>query len=100
MRLVVNVGGPDRVSRSEMAQIVAACKGHKSSLIRLVSASSVSRCRNQTALLSCKCDFPKKLELVNLNGIRLNLMLDFLCHFSNNFFLIKIRSVGSRFRSN
>lgn len=72
MRLVINVGGPDRVSRSEMAQIVAAGKGHESSLIRSVSASSVSRYGNQTALLSCQCDFPVKLKLVDLNGIRLN----------------------------
>lgn len=72
MRLVINVGGPDRVPRSEMAKIVAACKGHDSSLIRSVSASSVSRYRNQTALLPCKCDFPEKLELVDLNGITLN----------------------------
>lgn len=59
MRLVINVGGPDRVSRSEMAKIVAACKGHESSLIRSVSASSVSGYKNQTALLSCKYDFPE-----------------------------------------
>lgn len=67
MRLVVNVGGPDRVSRSEMAQIVAACKGHKSSLIRSESASSVSKYRNQNSF-----NFPNKLKLVNLDGIRQN----------------------------
>lgn len=42
MQLLLNVGGPDRVSRVQMAKAVAQFRGHDSSLIKPVSASSVS----------------------------------------------------------
>lgn len=42
MQLLLNVGGPDRVSRVQMAEGVAQIRGHDSSLIKPVSASSVS----------------------------------------------------------
>lgn len=45
MRLLLNVGGPERVSRLQMAEKVADVRGHDSSLIKAVSASSV---RHQT----------------------------------------------------
>lgn len=41
MHLVLNVGGPDRVSRVQMAEAVAAFRGYNTSLIKPVSASSV-----------------------------------------------------------
>lgn len=42
MQLLLNVGGLDRVSRVQMAEAVAQFRGHDSSLIKPVSASSVS----------------------------------------------------------
>lgn len=41
MQLLLNVGGPDRVSRVQMAQAVAQFRGYDTSLIKAVSASSV-----------------------------------------------------------
>jgi hypothetical protein len=43
MRVVLNAGGPDRVSRVQMAESVALHRGYSFSLIKSVSASSV-RC--------------------------------------------------------
>lgn len=40
-KLLVNVGGPDRVSRVQMAETVAEIRGYNPSLIKSVSASSV-----------------------------------------------------------
>lgn len=42
MQLLLNVGGPDRVSRVEMAETVANIRGYNNSLIKSVSALSVS----------------------------------------------------------
>lgn len=41
MQLLLNVGGPDRVSRVQMAEVVADIRGYSTSLIKPVSASSV-----------------------------------------------------------
>lgn len=41
MQLVLNVGGPDRVSRVQMAEAVAQFRGYDTSLIKSVSASSM-----------------------------------------------------------
>lgn len=41
MQLLLNVGGPDRVSRVHMAEAVAEFRGYDPSLIKPVSASSV-----------------------------------------------------------
>ncbi|KAG8363336.1 hypothetical protein BUALT_Bualt19G0011800 [Buddleja alternifolia] len=43
MQLLLNVGGPDRVSRVQMAEAVAHVRGYNTSLIKPVSASSVDR---------------------------------------------------------
>ncbi|XP_057980811.1 uncharacterized protein LOC131166356 isoform X2 [Malania oleifera] len=43
MQLLLNVGGPDRVSRLQMAEAVAHIRGYDTSLIKPVSASSVNR---------------------------------------------------------
>lgn len=40
-KLLLNVGGPDRVSRVQMAEMVADIRGYNLSLIKSVSASSV-----------------------------------------------------------
>lgn len=42
MQLLLNAGGPDRVSRVQMAEAVAQFRGHETSLIKSVSASTVS----------------------------------------------------------
>lgn len=41
MQLLLNVGGPDRVSRFQMAEAVAHARNYNTSLITPVSASSV-----------------------------------------------------------
>lgn len=41
MHELLNVGGPDRVSRVQMAEAVANIRGYKTSLIKPVSATSV-----------------------------------------------------------
>ncbi|KAJ6806848.1 putative spore coat polysaccharide biosynthesis protein SpsK isoform X1 [Iris pallida] len=43
MQLLLNVGGPDRLSRVQMAEAVADFRGYDHSLIKAVSASSVDR---------------------------------------------------------
>ncbi|KAL2477846.1 NAD(P)-binding Rossmann-fold superfamily protein [Forsythia ovata] len=43
MQLLLNVGGPDRVSRVQMAESVAHARNYNTSLIKPVSASSVDR---------------------------------------------------------
>lgn len=43
LQLLLNVGGPQRLSRAEMAEVVADIKGFKKSLIKYVSAASVNR---------------------------------------------------------
>ena len=42
IQLILNAGGPDRVSRVQMAEAVAQVRGYDTSLIKSVSASSVS----------------------------------------------------------
>ena len=41
MQLLLNIGGPDRVSRAQMAEAVAHIRGYNNSLITPVSASTV-----------------------------------------------------------
>lgn len=43
MQLVLNAGGPDRISRVQMAEAVAKVRGYNTSFIKSVSASSVSK---------------------------------------------------------
>ncbi|KAL5212269.1 hypothetical protein ABZP36_023116 [Zizania latifolia] len=43
IQVVLNVGGPDRVSRLQMAESVADVRGYSHSIIKSVSASSVDR---------------------------------------------------------
>lgn len=41
MQMLLNIGGPDRVSRVQMAETVAHVRGYNASLIKPVSASLV-----------------------------------------------------------
>ncbi|KAM7261244.1 hypothetical protein ACFE04_026719 [Oxalis oulophora] len=43
MQLLLNVCGPDRLSRAQMAETVADIRGHSASLVKSVSASTVDR---------------------------------------------------------
>uniref|UniRef100_A0A7N2L1S0 Uncharacterized protein n=1 Tax=Quercus lobata TaxID=97700 RepID=A0A7N2L1S0_QUELO len=43
MQLLLNVGGPDRVSRVQMVEVVAGFRGYNMLLIKAVSASSVDQ---------------------------------------------------------
>ncbi|PWA40357.1 NAD(P)-binding Rossmann-fold superfamily protein [Artemisia annua] len=43
MQLLLNVGGPDRLSRVQMAEVVARVRGYDAWLIKQVSASSIDR---------------------------------------------------------
>uniref|UniRef100_A0A453Q5B3 RmlD-like substrate binding domain-containing protein n=1 Tax=Aegilops tauschii subsp. strangulata TaxID=200361 RepID=A0A453Q5B3_AEGTS len=43
VQLLLNVGGPDRVSRLQMAESVAEVRGYSKSMIKSVPASSVNR---------------------------------------------------------
>jgi len=44
MKLLLNVGGPDRLSRAQIAEAVADVRGYNRSLIKAVSASTVCPC--------------------------------------------------------
>ncbi|RWR91920.1 methionine adenosyltransferase 2 subunit beta [Cinnamomum micranthum f. kanehirae] len=67
MQLVLNIGGPDRVSRVQMAEAVAACGGYNTSLIKPVSASSVNRGVNSPADISM--DISKLVRLLGITPI-------------------------------
>lgn len=64
MRLVLNAGGPDRLSRVQMAQVVAEIRGHDQSLIKHVSASSV--CVKLSQMISL-VEYPKIIHLISLS---------------------------------
>lgn len=47
MKLLLNVGGPDRLSRAQIAETVADVRGYSRLLIKAVSASSVGLIMSQ-----------------------------------------------------
>ncbi len=51
MKLVLNLGGPDRLSRSDMADIVAQVRGYKMELVNRVSTLSVSTLSKNLCIL-------------------------------------------------
>ncbi|CAL1399054.1 unnamed protein product [Linum trigynum] len=65
MKLLLNLGGPNRVSRVEMAEVVANVRGYNASLIKPVSASSVDRGVSSPADISMDIS-----NLVQALGIR------------------------------
>ncbi|XP_026380104.1 methionine adenosyltransferase 2 subunit beta-like isoform X1 [Papaver somniferum] len=77
MKLLLNVGGPDRLSRLQMAEAVATVKGYDTSLLKPVSASSVNRGVNSPADISM--DISKLSQTLGikptpyLDGVRLTL---------------------------
>ncbi|XP_015901706.3 uncharacterized protein LOC107434732 [Ziziphus jujuba] len=67
MRLLLNMGGPDRVSRVEMAETVAYVRGYNKSLIKSVSASSVDRGVKSPADISM--DITKLVQTLGVSPI-------------------------------
>ncbi|XP_010419602.1 PREDICTED: methionine adenosyltransferase 2 subunit beta-like [Camelina sativa] len=80
MQLVLNAGGPERLSRVEMAQAVAEVRGYDLSLIKHVSASSVDRGVVSPADISM--DITKLIQTLEFSptsfkdGVRLTLESD------------------------
>ncbi|KAK8956923.1 hypothetical protein KSP39_PZI000011 [Platanthera zijinensis] len=67
MKLVLNVGGPDRLSRAQMAEAVADYRGYDCSLIKPVSASSINRGVASPADISM--DVSRLVRLLRINPI-------------------------------
>lgn len=65
MQLLLNLGGPDRVSRAQMAEAVAEIRGYDTSLINQVSASSVDRGVKSPADISM--DIGKLVKTLNIS---------------------------------
>lgn len=67
MRVLLNAGGPDRLSRVQMAEAVAYIKGYNTSLIKPVSASSVDRGVKSPADISM--DIGKLVQMLGISPI-------------------------------
>ncbi|XP_057531673.1 uncharacterized protein LOC130809859 isoform X1 [Amaranthus tricolor] len=67
VKLLLNLGGPDRVSRVQMAKAVAESRGYDTSLINSVSASSVDRGVKSPADISM--DIDKLVKTLNISPI-------------------------------
>ncbi|KAJ0229943.1 RmlD-like substrate binding domain-containing protein [Hirschfeldia incana] len=84
MRLVLNAGGPDRLSRVQMAEVVAQVRGHDLSLIKHVSASSVDRGVVSPADISM--DITRLIQTLDISptsfkdGVRLTLQSESRSH--------------------
>ncbi|GAA0175911.1 hypothetical protein LIER_29003 [Lithospermum erythrorhizon] len=74
---ILNVGGPDRVSRIKMAEVVAEVRGYNNSVIKPVSASSVDRGVNSPSDISM--DITRLIQIIGISptsftdGVRLTL---------------------------
>ncbi|KAH9604415.1 hypothetical protein KSS87_021107 [Heliosperma pusillum] len=79
MQLLLNLGGPDRVSRVQMAETVADSRGYDRSLINPVSASSVDRGVNSPPDISM--DISKLIKTLKISptsykdGVKLTLAI-------------------------
>ncbi|KAF5464198.1 hypothetical protein F2P56_014292 [Juglans regia] len=77
MQLLLNVGGPDRVSRLQMAEAVAHIRGYDISLIKPVSASSVDRGVKSPSDISMNIDKLVQTLTISpisfIDGVRLTL---------------------------
>ncbi|KAL0918253.1 hypothetical protein M5K25_010251 [Dendrobium thyrsiflorum] len=77
IKLILNVGGPDRLSRAQMAVAVADYRGYDLSLIKLVSAASINRGVVSPADISM--DISRLIQALGINpisfkdGVRLTL---------------------------
>ncbi|KAJ7951106.1 Methionine adenosyltransferase 2 subunit beta like [Quillaja saponaria] len=67
MQLLLNVGGPERVSRAQMAEVVAHIRGYDASLINIVSALSVDRGVKSPSDISM--DITKLVQTLNISPI-------------------------------
>ncbi|XP_058744042.1 uncharacterized protein LOC131616666 [Vicia villosa] len=67
MQLLLNAGGPDRVSRVQMAEAVAQIRGHDTSLIKPVSASSIDRGVKSPADISM--DITRLVKTLKINPV-------------------------------
>ncbi|KAL2892273.1 F-actin-uncapping protein LRRC16A [Bienertia sinuspersici] len=65
MQLMLNLGGPDRVSRVQMAEAVAESRAYDASLINVVSASLVDRGVQSPADISM--DISKLVKTLNIS---------------------------------
>lgn len=68
MQVIFNVGGPDRLSRLQMAEIVAAVRGYELSLLKPVSASTINRCVKSPADISM--DIKKLTQTLGVSPMR------------------------------
>ncbi|MCD9639093.1 hypothetical protein HAX54_023396 [Datura stramonium] len=81
MQLLLNVGGPDRVSRVQMAEAVAHIRGYNLSLIKSVSSSTVNRGVKSPADISM--DITRLIQTLNMSptafrdGVKLTLEPEF-----------------------
>ncbi|XP_059312709.1 uncharacterized protein LOC132063943 isoform X1 [Lycium ferocissimum] len=81
MQLLLNVGGPDRVSRVQMAEAVAHVRGYNLSLIKSVSSSTVNRGVKSPADISM--DITRLIQTLNMSptafrdGVKLTLEAEF-----------------------
>lgn len=81
MQLLLNVGGPDRVSRVQMAEAVADIRGYNFSLIKSVSSSTVNRGVKSPADISM--DITRLIRTLNMSptafrdGVKLTLEAEF-----------------------
>lgn len=81
MQLLLNVGGPDRVSRVQMAEAVAHIRGYSLSLIKSVSSSTVNRGVKSPADISM--DITRLIRTLNMSptafmdGVKLTLEAEF-----------------------
>ncbi|GFY92595.1 NAD(P)-binding Rossmann-fold superfamily protein [Actinidia rufa] len=67
MQLLLNIGGPDRVSRAQMAEAVAHIRGYNNSLITPASASTVDRGVKSPADISM--DISKLIQTLGISPI-------------------------------
>lgn len=83
MKLVLNVGGPDRVSRVQIAEAVAHVRGYDTSIIKPVAASSVNRGVMSPADISM--DISKLVETLHvsptpfMDAVRMTLATESSC---------------------
>ncbi|KAK2997816.1 hypothetical protein RJ639_025291, partial [Escallonia herrerae] len=67
MQMLLNVGGPDRISRVQMAEAVAYYKGYNTSLIKSVSASSVRVDRGVKSPADISMDITKLIQTLDFS---------------------------------
>eukprot|EP01018_Ginkgo_biloba_P033076 Gb_05466 [translate_table: standard] len=65
IQLLLNVGGPDRVSRVQMAEVVSELRGYDSSKIKSISAASVNR--GVTSPADISMDVSKLVKVLGIN---------------------------------